>query len=92
MTKVKVLKVGQTSMSRSLGRKLWYDVKGLVTRNAMDDENNNNDTADNAGAMTIDWIVLRNFITVNLKARTMRDSAFIFHMWIACDKSFDIIP
>ena len=26
-------KVGQTSRSRSLGQKLWYDVKGLVTRN-----------------------------------------------------------
>ena len=34
MTKVKVFfKVGQTSRSRSLGQKLWYDVKGLVTRN-----------------------------------------------------------
>ena len=34
MTKVKVfLKVGQTSRSRSLGQKLWSDVKGLVTRN-----------------------------------------------------------
>ena len=36
MTKVKVfLKVGQTSRSMSLSQKLpvWYDVKGLVTRN-----------------------------------------------------------
>ena len=34
MTKVKVFfKVGQTSKSWSLGQKLWYDVKGLVTRN-----------------------------------------------------------
>ena len=32
--KVKVfLKVGQTLRSRSLGQKLWYDMKGLVTRN-----------------------------------------------------------
>ena len=39
MAKVKVFqnyfqKVGQTSRSRSLGQKLWYEVKGLVTRNA----------------------------------------------------------
>ena len=34
MAKVKVFfKVGQTSRSRSLGQKLWYHVKGLVTRN-----------------------------------------------------------
>ena len=26
-------KVGQTSRSRSQGQKLWYHVKGLVTRN-----------------------------------------------------------
>ena len=26
-------KVGQTSRSRSRGKKLWYHVKGLVTRN-----------------------------------------------------------
>ena len=26
-------KVGQTSRSRSQGKKLWYQVKGLVTRN-----------------------------------------------------------
>ena len=26
-------KVGQTSRSRSLGQKFWYDVKGLVSRN-----------------------------------------------------------
>ena len=26
-------KVGQTSRSRSPGQTLWYDVKGLVTRN-----------------------------------------------------------
>ena len=26
-------KVGQTSKSRSQGKKLWYHVKGLVTRN-----------------------------------------------------------
>ena len=32
MAKVKVL-VGQTSRSRSRGQKLWYYVKGLVTRN-----------------------------------------------------------
>ena len=30
MTKVKV----KTSRSRSLGQKLWKDVKGIVTRNA----------------------------------------------------------
>ena len=35
MTKVKVFwEVGQNSMSRSLGQTLWYNVKGLVTRNA----------------------------------------------------------
>ena len=35
MAKVKVFsKVSQTSRSRSLGEKLWYDVKGLVTKNA----------------------------------------------------------
>ena len=34
MAKVSFLKVGQTSRSRSLSQKLWYDVKGLVTRNA----------------------------------------------------------
>ena len=34
MAKVKVLsKVGQTSMSRSPGQKLWYQVKGFVTKN-----------------------------------------------------------
>ena len=34
MAKVKVfLKVGQTSRSKSLGQKLWYIVKGLVTGN-----------------------------------------------------------
>ena len=34
MAKVKVFeKIGQTSRSRSLGQKLWYDVKGLVSRN-----------------------------------------------------------
>ena len=34
MTKVKVLKKNdQTSRARSLGPKLWYDVKGLVRRN-----------------------------------------------------------
>ena len=34
MAKVKVFKkVGQTSRSRSQGKKLWYHVKGLVTRN-----------------------------------------------------------
>ena len=34
MTKVKViLKVGQTSRSRSLGQNFWYPWKGLVTRN-----------------------------------------------------------
>ena len=31
--RLKFLKVGQTSRSRSLGQKLWYDVKDLVTRN-----------------------------------------------------------
>ena len=32
IAKVKVFsKVGQTSMSRSRGQKLWYHVKGLVT-------------------------------------------------------------
>ena len=35
MAKVKVFsKVGQTSRSRSQGEKLWYHMKGLVTRNA----------------------------------------------------------
>ena len=34
MTKVKViLKVGQTSRSRSLGQNFWYAWKDLVTRN-----------------------------------------------------------
>ena len=34
MVKVKVfLKVGQISRSRSLGQKVWYAQKGLVTRN-----------------------------------------------------------
>ena len=34
MAKVKVFsKVGQTSRSRSRRQKLWYHVKGLVTRN-----------------------------------------------------------
>ena len=34
MAKVKVFsKVSQTSRSRSRGQKLWYHVKGLVTRN-----------------------------------------------------------
>ena len=34
MAKVKVFyKVGQTSRSRSQGKKLWYHVKGLVIRN-----------------------------------------------------------
>ena len=34
MAKVKVFrKVDQTSRSRLLGQKLWYDVKGLVPRN-----------------------------------------------------------
>ena len=34
IAKVKVFfKVGQTSRSRSQGQKLWYHVKGLVTRN-----------------------------------------------------------
>ena len=34
MAKIKVFsKVGQTSRSRSQGQKLWYHVKGLVTRN-----------------------------------------------------------
>ena len=33
MAKVSFLKVGQTSRSRSRGQKLWYHVKGLVTRN-----------------------------------------------------------
>ena len=33
MTKGKFLKVGQTSRSKSLGQKLWNDVKGLLTRN-----------------------------------------------------------
>ena len=34
MAKVNVFsKVGQTSRSRSRGQKLWYHVKGLVTRN-----------------------------------------------------------
>ena len=34
MAKVKVFfKVGQTSRSRSRGKKLWYHLKALVTRN-----------------------------------------------------------
>ena len=34
MAKLKFFsKVGQTSRSRSRGQKLWYQVKGLVTRN-----------------------------------------------------------
>ena len=34
MAKVKVFsKVGQTSRSRSQGKKLWYHVKGIVLRN-----------------------------------------------------------
>ena len=32
--RIKFWKVGQTSRSRSLGQKLWHDVKGLVTMNA----------------------------------------------------------
>ena len=32
-TRLKFSKVGQTSRSRSQGQKLWYHVKGLVTRN-----------------------------------------------------------
>ena len=31
--RLKFSKVGQTSRSRSRGQKLWYHVKGLVTRN-----------------------------------------------------------
>ena len=31
--RLKFFKVGQTSRSRSRGKKLWYHVKGLVTRN-----------------------------------------------------------
>ena len=31
--RLKFFKVGQTSRSRSGGQKLWYNVKGLVTRN-----------------------------------------------------------
>ena len=31
--RLKFSKVGQTSRSRSQGQKLWYRVKGLVTRN-----------------------------------------------------------
>ena len=31
--RLKFSKVGQTSRSRSRGKKLWYHVKGLLTRN-----------------------------------------------------------
>ena len=31
--RLKFSKIGQTSWSRSQGQKLWYHVKGLVTRN-----------------------------------------------------------
>ena len=33
MTKVKVFESRSNFKSRSLGQKLWYDVKGLITRN-----------------------------------------------------------
>ena len=33
LPRLKFFKVGQTSRSRSQGQKLWYHVKGLVTRN-----------------------------------------------------------
>ena len=32
---LKFIKVGQRSMSRSQGQKVWYQCKGLVTRNAL---------------------------------------------------------